>query len=106
MRARTLSRNFLWLGLCLVAGLSAPGCGKRNVAKFSGTPRPPASGIMMVTRAETADQGSGTSEQPDPNPGMRVKRLTVGGYYLRRNDSTSPNNNINAGIHGNPTATE
>lgn len=103
-------QSVAWIGLSLIAVVSLSACGKRNVAQFGGAsaslpPTSASNGILLITRAEVADQGSGTTEQALPSPGNRAQRATVGGYYLRRFQVSSPNNKLNAGIHGNPTAT-
>lgn len=57
------------------------------------------SGKMQVTLHEAADQGSGEVSSIVGPGGHRVSRATVGGYYLRRTDVTSPSMKLSAGLH-------
>ena len=96
----------LILGSMAVSLASCGGGGGSNPGGAAPPSAGASNGIYRVTRAETAVQGSGLAEQADPAPGTQVRRLTVGGHYLRRNDATSPSHKLVAGLHGNPTATQ
>ena len=65
-----------------------------------------ASGKLQVTRAETADQGSGDAALVIGPGGHTLMRTTVGGHYARRLDSKagSAGYQLSAGLHGNPRA--
>ncbi|MGZ3699471.1 MAG: hypothetical protein ACXWP5_15125 [Bdellovibrionota bacterium] len=60
-----------------------------------------------VTRAEVADSGSGNATNVIGSSGHSISRVTVGGYYLRRvGVASSSGDSLNAGLFGNPKATE
>jgi hypothetical protein len=56
-----------------------------------------------VTRSEVADSGSGSVNAVG---GHQMKRVTLGGYYLKRVDVAAPGGSqVAGGLHGNPRAT-
>jgi hypothetical protein len=62
---------------------------------------------MLITRAETADQGSGTGDSTIVGPGGHtLSRITIGGSYLRRSNTTAGGHTLVGGLHGNPQASE
>ena len=95
----------LKLNTLLIFGILVTGCSS-NLSRFnvlSLAPRTAGPGTLQVTRYEIADQGSG--EALLGGGGHILSRITVGGSYGRRINTTSGTHLLSSGLHANPRAT-
>lgn len=86
--------------------LVAPGCGGGNLSTFDVGNT--VTNADSVPRFEIADQGSGTSSAVVGPGGHTLTRTTIGGSYLRRTNvqAGTKGSQLNAGLFGNPRATQ
>jgi hypothetical protein len=89
--------------LALIPALAAllPACSS-NLSRFDLINTLGIGGKKQVSRAETADQGSGRAANVAGSSGHTLERVTVGGSYARRIDATSPSSSLSAGLHAPP----
>ena len=98
---REFKFSALALGIVLNA-IFAVGCSTK-VNRFDVIQTSGSTTAHQITRAEVADSGSG---QVSLHGGHSMSRVTLGGYYLRRVGVTSTAHKMNAGLFGNPLATQ
>jgi hypothetical protein len=105
MRSYRTARACLALSLSLLTTACSSNLNRFDVINTGGGKT---SAGVQVTRAEAADQGSGTSSAAMGPGAHTVTRVTLGGSYLRRlgTNAATGGHSASAGLHARPGATQ